>query len=424
MQEIERIPLELRERYTALEFLGRGGQGLTFKGTRKSDELTVVLKVLDFLELNSWKDYELFLREIATLKTLKHSAIPRVLEVFPELSPGAQLDVVVLVQEYFDGQSVKEIIDASDTPWKEDEIRDFLNAMLEILAYLHSLNPPVVHRDIKPSNIIKRPDGSYALIDFGAASATQKTNASTFVGTNGYMAPEQMMGRAEPRSDLYSLGATALQLATCNHPTNLARQDFSFRLEGMGLSSFLARVLGRLANPLPEHRFRNAEQARQALNPSDALVLADVKERGMRLVRQEDDTRIDLPGPPPVQIGGLVVICILLMAVLFTGAAGMGAYIYFFGMFAMSLYVLLRKRRLYFNAETLRFEKGIGPFMRKKSWAIEDIMDVRSQKRGAFSDVIIQDKRGDQSGLGWSLKGEQAQWLVKQIKLELEERGA
>ncbi|QED28470.1 serine/threonine protein kinase [Microvenator marinus] len=412
---------ELEEQFEEISFLGRGGQGFSYRATRKSDQLPVVLKVLDFLELNSWKSYDLFMREIRTLRTLNHPAIPKLLGVYPE-NLDAEPQSVVLIQEYVPGDSLKDLLESEEEEWSTEDVLELLESLLPVLSYLHSLNPPVVHRDIKPSNIIRRYSGSYSLIDFGAASSTQKTNASTFVGTNGYMAPEQMMGRAEPCSDLYSLGATALHLATGIHPNDLAREDFSFRLDGLGLDPQLARVIKRLVEPLPENRFRSAEQVLASLRPSSELVLANVKENGFHLIREEDATRIKFPGPPLLQSGLFAVAAIFMTFLVALTPVAPYPYIMLTFFVGAGLYHLIRRREVVFENDELRYTKRIGPYVQKKSWKIDQIVDIRSQKRGAFLDVLLQDKDAQRHSLGWGFSNDQAQWLVRKLLSELEER--
>ena len=193
--------------YELIGPLGRGGQGVAYRGRHRSSGTQVVLKVLDFLELSSWKDFELWQREGKILRSLRHPAIPGFFGHFPETASGDAPEAVVTVQEFVDGTTLEALLEQAEGPLlAEEEAREFLAEMLDVLSYLHSLNPPVVHRDIKPSNIVRRPDGMHVLIDFGAArSSSALTAGSTFVGTNGYMPPEQLMGRAEPRSDLFAL---------------------------------------------------------------------------------------------------------------------------------------------------------------------------------------------------------------------------
>ena len=68
--------------------------------------------------------------------------------------------------------------------------------LLETLAYLHELSPPVVHRDVTPANVMIDQGGRAMLVDFGAVRSLshQPGQAQTVLGTPGYMAPEQAMG--------------------------------------------------------------------------------------------------------------------------------------------------------------------------------------------------------------------------------------
>jgi hypothetical protein len=83
----------------------------------------------------------------------------------------------------------------------------------------------VIHRDIKPGNIIRRPDGSFCLVDFGSVrDGLRPEGGSTVVGTFGYMAPEQFQGRALPATDVYAVGALLLALITGKSPEELPHQ--------------------------------------------------------------------------------------------------------------------------------------------------------------------------------------------------------
>ena len=147
------------------------------------------------------------------------------------------------------------------------ELNDLIDQMLDILSYLHAKSPPVVHRDIKPSNIIARPDGSYALIDFGAVQTiVQDTvGGSTVVGTAGYSPPEQMMGRAVPASDLYALGATAVALLSGESPSDLPVERMKIRFrQAIDVDDELGAFLDRLLAPDASDRFEDAEAAQWA----------------------------------------------------------------------------------------------------------------------------------------------------------------
>jgi len=93
-----------------------------------------------------------------------------------------------------------------------------------VLSQMHRQSPPLVHRDLKPDNIMLLNDRSaIKLIDFGTArdmGRTQRTRmaAKTRVYTEGYAPPEQIIGKPEPRSDLFALAGTLYHLATGKAP--------------------------------------------------------------------------------------------------------------------------------------------------------------------------------------------------------------
>src|SRR5438477_3372121 len=89
---------------------------------------------------------------------------------------------------------------------------------------MHTQQPPIVHRDLKPENIMLLEDNrSIKMIDFGTArdlgrTQKEKLAAKTRVYTEGYAPPEQIVGKPEPRSDLFALAGTMYHLATGKAP--------------------------------------------------------------------------------------------------------------------------------------------------------------------------------------------------------------
>jgi serine/threonine protein kinase len=154
----------------------------------------------------------------------------------------------------------------------EEEVKAITRQMLDILNYLHRLNPPVIHRDIKPQNIIRNSDNRIYLVDFGAVQALYNhTFAKTFVGTLGYMPPEQFRGETCFASDLYALGATLLFLLTHRNPAELPqkRLKIDFR-DRISTSERFKDWLEKMLEPAVEDRFQSAQDALQALERETA----------------------------------------------------------------------------------------------------------------------------------------------------------
>ena len=144
------------------------------------------------------------------------------------------------------------------TRMREEEVVHLLRDADDVLAYLHERKPPVIHRDLKPSNVIRRPDGSFAFVDFGAVrDRLRPEGGSTVVGTFGYMAPEQFQGRAGPASDVYAIGATAIAMLSGEEPENLPHRGLSLDVEaalGGSVSPHLRDVLAHMLEPDPDRR--------------------------------------------------------------------------------------------------------------------------------------------------------------------------
>lgn len=145
----------------------------------------------------------------------------------------------------------------------ESAIRSMLADILEVLTYLHGREPPVLHRDVKPANVLERPDDTYVLIDFGTVEAQMDAglSESTAVGTAGYTAPEQMQGRAEPTSDLYGLGATALTMLSAREDEMSGMATGAHLRDELNLSDDLADLLESMLAPDLEARPESAEAA-------------------------------------------------------------------------------------------------------------------------------------------------------------------
>ncbi|MDJ0703290.1 MAG: serine/threonine-protein kinase [Leptolyngbyaceae cyanobacterium MO_188.B28] len=261
----------LRDRYQIRQELGKAVGRRTLLADDLQEQCPVVIKLLTFGSDFEWANLRLFEREGEVLKSLDHPGIPSYLDYFEIDAPQAK--GYALVQSYVEGKSLQDQLQSGRT-FNEVAVIDIAQQLLAILQYLHSQTPPIIHRDLKPSNILlsdcsAHSQGQLYLVDFGSVQAPflQPTSTLTIVGTYGYMPPEQFGGRAEPASDLYSLGATLIYLVTGLHPADLPQQNLHIRFEDKAahISHPLRQWLRWLITPEIAKRPASATEALEGL---------------------------------------------------------------------------------------------------------------------------------------------------------------
>ncbi|MEM9807813.1 MAG: serine/threonine-protein kinase [Cyanobacteria bacterium P01_D01_bin.56] len=242
----------LHQRYKICSKLSQMPGSKTFLATDLTSGNRVVVKLLLFDTDFTWENLKLFERETAALKDLNHPAIPAYLD-FDNVEIGNHKGFL-LVQTYIDAPSLQDWVLRGRT-FSEAELKQIAKNILNILAYLHHRQPAIIHRDIKPSNVLLtgrsgNSPGQVYLVDFGAIQGTHHGGTVTVVGTYGYMPLEQFGGRAVAASDLYSLGATLVYLATGQHPTDLPQQDLRLHFaDQVHLSASFSHWLQWLLEP-------------------------------------------------------------------------------------------------------------------------------------------------------------------------------
>ena len=268
----ERVSPLVAGRYELLRQLGSGSFGRTFLGRDRDSGRHVAIKLLDPRAAADWKSIELFGREAAVLRTLRHHGVPEVHEVVRQEWEGT--DATFLVMEYVEGESLAQVITEARTLDPAAVLELFLE-LLAVLEYLHTRVPPVLHRDIKPANILLRPSGMPALVDFGAVRTTflgSDEHGSTVAGTYGYMPYEQFMGQATPSSDLYALAATFLHLITGRPPRDFMSDAGDIAVpDDLPGDARLRPVLSRMLRRPPAERFESARDVKQALLAGTAV---------------------------------------------------------------------------------------------------------------------------------------------------------
>ncbi len=249
-------------RYVIKKVLGQGGMGAALLATDKRvNNKPVVIKELvsDSSDPEKLKEDERnFKQEMMTLAALRHPLIPAVTDSFDENQR------YFMVQDYVEGENLEERMERIKQPLKEREALGFASQVLDVLEYLARRTPPIVHRDIKPANIIiDNEDKRAHLVDFGIARADVVKNArrkqTSALGTPGYAPPEQYQGNADPRSDLYALGATLHHLLTNRDPRDFPPFNYPpARALNPQLSPEVEQLLAKATNNDVTQRYQSA----------------------------------------------------------------------------------------------------------------------------------------------------------------------
>jgi len=279
----------LQNRYLVERQIGQGGMGAVFVATDQRFGSTVALKETFFDDPSLRKAFE---REARLLNRLRHPALPRVSDHF------AEAEGQFLVMEYIEGDDLSDMLKGRGHPFPARDVLSWGDQLLDALEYLHGQEPAVVHRDLKPQNIKLLPRNQVVLLDFGLAKGsahqTRVTATGSVFGYSFNYAPiEQMQGTGtDPRSDLYSLGATLYHLLTGAPPPDaltratavLSAQPDPLRPANEAAPEVPATVAAVLARSLAlsaAQRYPSAAEMRAALGDA-ARTAADAATEGAR----------------------------------------------------------------------------------------------------------------------------------------------
>ena len=270
------INKKLKNRYTIIKEVGRGGFGCTYlaKDEDNADSLCIV-KQLNPYNADIFTAKRLFQREAETLKELKQAdQIPEFIEYFEEEENH------YIIQEYIEGKTLNQLIDEN---WDSENLSRFLWDVLSVLEKLHQNN--IVHRDIKPSNLIKSDRNcKIVVIDFGAVkqldipqnivSSSQESRVlnpptATKIATAEYAPPEQKKGKPLLNSDIYALGMTALQLLTKRNPIEIKRDsndDIIFDRAFNNVDRPLLAIINKMVKNNSQERYQSASEVLKAID--------------------------------------------------------------------------------------------------------------------------------------------------------------
>ena len=264
----------LNARYEIVRRIGGGGMGAVYlaKDRNLGDAPRAVKEMVEShldptLHEKAIGDFK---RESLLLTSLEHPSIPTIYDYFYDESLGR----FYLVMKFISGGDLaSRLRNAPGNKIDEKTVTDWAMQTADVLEYLHSRPKPIIYRDLKPANLmIDGNTGRIMVIDFGIARwVKQEEKGVTAVGTMGYAPPELFGGRVEPRSDVYSLGATMFHLLTGSDPQDNPLLIFDFaknprpRQIAPSISSEMEQILMRSVEYKPEDRFVSAGAMRDAL---------------------------------------------------------------------------------------------------------------------------------------------------------------
>ena len=257
-------------RYTIETLLGLGGMGAVYRVNDSFEGQQVALKVISAVGNNMelTTALERFRREARYAHQLRHK------NIVPVLNFGQDGTLLYLVMPLITGGTLKSLLKA-EQPLPTTLAQRYLNDLAEAIDAIHAHPKQIVHRDIKPSNLlIHQDDGRLVVADFGIARAIQEhalTQRGWALGTEHYVAPEQEKGKAEPTSDIYSMGVVAYQMFTGLLPFQAVVRSRSAELPtpstlNASLPSAADAVILRAMEIDPAKRYSSGQEFADALN--------------------------------------------------------------------------------------------------------------------------------------------------------------
>ena len=276
----------LADRYKVVKRIGGGGMGSVYRAEdRNLASRTVAVKEMIEMfadETAREKAIEDFKRESELLARLEHPSIPTIYDYFFDTTRGRYY----LVMKYIDGGDLAMRQKESGGRVDEQIVTQWAIQICDVLDFIHSQDPPIIYRDLKPANLmIDSRSNRIMLVDFGIARfvAPQQQKGVTAIGTMGYAPPELFAGNVEPRSDIYSLGATMFHLLTGVDPQDNPLLIFDFtknprpRQINPAISARMEEILCRAVEYKPENRFDSAKAFGRELEMHlDALKRGDI----------------------------------------------------------------------------------------------------------------------------------------------------
>ncbi len=325
--------------FEIVELLGRGGMGAVYKARQASLDRFVAVKVLPRLFSRDASFVERFAREARDAAAVIH---PHIIQVY---AVGEDRGYQFIAMELVDGVSLADVL-RREGPLSPERVLAVMKQVAGALAVAHAAG--IVHRDIKPSNILLTSRGEAKVADFGLAKRpgvdASVTLSGATLGTPLYFPPEIARGQqADPRSDLYSLGAAFYHLLAGRPPfeggsaAELALKHAETRVPPLrdvapAAPPDLCRVIHRLLRKSPGDRHQSAEALLEALERVETHVsvsqfeptrtLPDTAHRSLAERREARQRRRRILLAATIGAAALIALAVALVLVLVLGQKG------------------------------------------------------------------------------------------------------
>jgi eukaryotic-like serine/threonine-protein kinase len=301
--------------YTILASIGAGGMGEVYRARDSRLGREVAIKVLPEKYAQDADRLARFEREARAVATLEHPNILVLHDV------GTEQGITYAVMELLEGESLRSLMSQSPLPWRK--VLEIGTAITEGLGAAHAKG--IIHRDLKPENIFLCADGRVKILDFGLARMEKSasplgetgpyeslaTDTGTVMGTVGYMAPEQVTGKAlDARTDLFALGCVLYEMLSGRRAfpggtaaevqAAILRDDpLPLPKSGPECPPSFERLIRHCLEKKPESRFQSARDLVFALRDLST-------ESGMARPFQQDVKK------RPLLLAGLVAVLVVL----------------------------------------------------------------------------------------------------------------
>lgn len=258
----EFIGKKISNKYTILKLIEQYGLFKRYFAIDDKYNKQWVVKVYDKHHIRySTVCRDSILREVHMMMKFNHPAILNVADIVEDEHR------ICIICEYIEGTTLNTIIEENG-PVSEETAIEWAKQLCDVLSYLHKQNPPYIYRDMKPANVILQPVGNVKLLDMGTVTmydVLQELDASCFLGTKGYTAPEGYHGKTDPRSDIYALGMTLHHLVTGVDPKKPPYEAMPIRSINPNLSNELEAIIIRCTQLNPAERYQTCDELMIAL---------------------------------------------------------------------------------------------------------------------------------------------------------------